>query len=699
MMFMVFLAACGGDAAPQSDGDIDTAETEQEAEAEAEIPDDPCPAGETCYEIPFSFLGEEPVRKPWLLNITPFPYNAFTVADASAPTDKKLRINEPVPPTRSVVNTRSVDIGMAVVCPDRMAIDMSKLDGFSTFAPLLFETGEAVDESVLPGDPADALLAGGALYIINIDAASDDFGKPVPFTADLREAVDFGENPDDPDVHAFWYLLLQPAQLLQPATDYAVFVTRKLRSADGRMPMSSKHFRMLRGIEPVDADAEGGQARADEALRMQYLWDMLPQLPLIDADDIVLAFDFTTQSAPDEMRYITDTMLHKTGALQAPDFDYDGDGTDNIYTPEEYPADFPSLPNFDRSKVSYVAVGHITVPEYRHNDAKSHKGEDPYYSFVFDDQHHPVQNGVNELEFFLFYPKDVQPPMPVTMMQHGIYSKKEEMGRIIGPLAEIGSAVIVIDFPFHGSREVGMPPLEFIDVSFPGKAAGSFKQASLEQVYILQALEDGLFDLLPLGGDGANDFNPDAIGYCGHSLGSIVGVETVALSDAVDVAMLNVGGGGLMLFIDTFMQDYGLTTIVPDYHARQFSVAVQTIPDAGDPITFVPRLIQRHEEGSLQYMLTQSIGDEVIPAPFTETLAIYAGMTQVQPVVKPLDGLSSKPAPYDGGDGVFQYPDAGHGIFFSSSSQGVANRLQMQEFFDGFFKNHTAVVIDPLTEQ
>jgi len=682
---------------PVADGDAESEELESEEEAEAEELADPCPPGETCFELPFSYHGEEPVTKPWLHNITPFPWNAFTVEDSSTPTGKRLRINEPVPPTRSVVNTRSIDIGLAVVSPDRYALDMSKLDGFSTFAPIIFETGEEIDASVFPEDPADTLLAGGAVYIINIDEDSDDFGQPVPFRAAVREAIDFGENPDDPDIHAFWYVTLQPQRLLDPGTDYAVFVTRNLRSTGGHTPMSSEHFRMLRGIVPVDTEAEGGQARSDEARRMQYLWDMLPQLPLVDTDDLVMAFDITTQTAPDEMRYITDTLLHQS-TLQPPDFDFDDDGTPNIYAPSEYPAEFPRMPSIDQTHVAHVAIGHITVPEFRHNDAKSFKGEDPYYSFMFDENHRPLQNGTNDLEFFLFYPKDTEPPMPVAMLQHGIYSKKEDVHRLVGPLAEKGVASIVIDFPFHGTREVGMPPLEFIDISFPGKAVGSFKQASLEQVYILQALEDGLFDLLPLGGDRASDFDPDAIGYCSHSLGSIVGAATVALSDAVDVAMLNVGGGGLMLFIETFMKDYGLTTIVPEYHVWQFSVAAQTIFDSGDPITFVPRLIQRQAEGSLQFMLTQSIGDEVIPAAFTETLAIYAGMDQVQPVVKPLEGLSEVSAPYDGGKGVFQYPDASHHILFSSGSQGVANRAQMQEFFDSFVQTGTAVVTDPLTD-
>ena len=186
---------------PVADGDAETEELESEAEAEAEEPADPCPAGETCFELPFSYHGEEPVTKPWLHNITPFPWNAFTVEDSSTPTGKRLRINEPVPPTRSVVNTRSIDIGLAVVSPDRYALDMSKLDGFSTFAPIIFETGEEIDASVFPEDPADTLLAGGAVYIINIDEDSDDFGQPVPFRAAMREAIDFGENPDDPDIH------------------------------------------------------------------------------------------------------------------------------------------------------------------------------------------------------------------------------------------------------------------------------------------------------------------------------------------------------------------------------------------------------------------------------------------------------------------------------------------------------------------
>ena len=244
-----------------------------------------------------------------------------------------------------------------------------------------------------------------------------------------------------------------------------------------------------------------------------------------------------------------------------------------------------------------------------------------------------------------------------------------------------------------------MAALQFIDISYPWKAASAFKQAALEHVNLIMALKSANIDVYPLGDpDGVNDIDTEHIGYHGISLGGIVGgISTPLAQEIMGVASLSVGGGGLIDFVEQFLQDYGIDTLFPIYYMDAFATIAQTILESGDAMHYAPLTIPDGPDdlSKLQVFSQMAIDDDTVPNRVTENWARAAALTHMRPVERAFGDLDQEDLPYDGGRIIMQFDPASHNFVGSGEPHSARVRGMIFHFFQSYFDTGVAEIAEP----
>ncbi|WP_101674681.1 VolA/Pla-1 family phospholipase [Alloalcanivorax mobilis] len=334
---------------------------------------------------------------------------------------------------------------------------------------------------------------------------------------------------------------------------------------------------------------------------------------------------------------------------------------------------------------------------------------------------------------------------PVTVYGHGITSYKETGLAIAGTLAAQGQAMVAIDLPMHGSRGIDVDGNDVIDISATSGGPNAPVVASDVSLYanlaslatVRDNLRESVIDQLALrvalasatvpGGE----LDGSSARYLGVSLGSIVGVQAVAVGntptlnpeDGSDVsglfqfnaAGLSVPGAGLAgvfafspAFADTVraglvesatfqaaLADANTNNLQPGdagyddlvaavYEAflPQFVFAAQTIVDAADPIAYGATLTANtpavlvHEvvgDGS-----PDNPGDQVIPNSNAEFGAPLSG-TEPLIAAMGLDPIVATVANAQGVSGVARFNAGAHSSLLDPSVDAtVTTEMQTQ---------------------
>ena len=271
---------------------------------------------------------------------------------------------------------------------------------------------------------------------------------------------------------------------------------------------------------------------------------------------------------------------------------------------------------------------------------------------------------------------------PVVIFQHGITRQRTDMLAIAATAALSGFAVIAIDAPLHGITDptnpfyrnqllAGSPAAGLIagertfDLDFANNDTGAqgpdgkidpsgsyfINLSSLltSRDNLRQASSD-LFELtraIPtMSYSGTPDFDGSRMYFVGQSLGSIIGTAFVAMEPHVNVAVLNVPGGGVARLLDASpafgprihagLAAAGLQQGTPDYDA--FMVAAQTVVDSADSINFAfataaKSILAQEVVGDDTHPSDQVIPNSVPGAPLsgTEPLIATLGLTTITP--------------------------------------------------------------------
>ncbi len=707
IVFFVLAVGCSSsDDESDSDGDRE-AETPVDGDGEAPLDGDDDSDGdgesETEDELePFQPLSDPENRVVYRLwkrseeepdpnNRLPFPYDYFTVADDATFTGLRPAL-KPLPNYETVyINTNLIDRGMFLLSDDyRYALN--RLDGFSGFGFMMFEVTD-LDESGLPQTAEASVLDESRIWLVRLHDGHPAFGERIPIWVEKRDAYELGE--EDAHIHDFWYVSLRPVRPLDEQTRYAVVVRKGLKTTEGADLEPSADFLQVSGQEPIHpADPRRSRLEAEHQRLAPVLEALESDTVGLQREDLLLAFDFTTQTITHDGRTVRDWIMGGQLPASLPDFDNDDDGRPEYYDRESYAEAYRNA-GVDMEAAASILHGTFNATDFRLPKIVEWD-ELLRRSIDHDENNDPVAQDENDVPFMLLIPKTGEQPFPVVIVQHGINSRKESEVGIANHFVREGWAVVLMDFPYHGERsEGGMAALDFVDIVYPLKARASFLQASLDQLQFIRMLRTYDLDIWPEGGDGTVDLSNEKIGYLGISLGGIVGGITAGLSPELGAAILNVGGGGLLDFVEGFLEDYGIIYLFPQHYMTQFATVAQTILEGGDSVNFARYLVDPPDDYTTKSLLMQeSIDDETVPNMVTDNYARAADLPHIRPVEREVPCLTPVDAPRER-FGYSQFHPAGHGELGSSSERGRRMRAQAIHFFRTYFETGEGEIIWP----
>ncbi|HZS40241.1 MAG TPA: hypothetical protein VFF06_25595 [Polyangia bacterium] len=265
---------------------------------------------------------------------------------------------------------------------------------------------------------------------------------------------------------------------------------------------------------------------------------------------------------------------------------------------------------------------------------------------------------------------------PVIIFQHGINNDRSAVLVVANDFAARGYAVLGIDELWHGSRRPGAMDLlnnlsgaaipdgigdpspagavqYFFD--FNGDAAhgvpaldprymrDNFRQATVDLMQLVRLAKLGDVSEIAAADPALAGFTLDGsrLVYSGESFGSILGSQVMALDPLAGAAVLDVGGGGLMVDLvahsASFAQllqpfvagayDEQVDVDNPDVaptHAQMSLNLLQTVIEPGDGLALGPE-----GDPAKQILFLEDFSDEVVPNDAEEALARVWGASQV----------------------------------------------------------------------
>lgn len=606
----------GDSAVPDGDGGIDSA-----ADVPADVPGDEAtlpPFQENPAHVLFDLFAT-PVQAPFPYDYYRDPATGRIVLDGAAFSSVML----------PMVDTFQGFLDAA-----------AQMDGFATYAPLVFLSSVPLDPSSLPADEASSLEAGASVRLLELDAGGHPT-SPVPIRVEYR-AMDAQDGPR-------YLVTALPATLLRPNTRHLFVATDGLREASGGPLGRSRGFAEVLGQVPV---RPGDPTRAGlverEAARLGPL-----VAGLADAGRVVAAVDFTTGGAAAETLDILQRFW-KGGpfASVAYDLDGDGDGTPDLF----FGAAWQECPP-DNDELAYGVAGvfepvNLTGPDDEF--VKTASGD--WKTF-------PPER----VRFWLMVPAGAA-PAPVVLMAHGINADHSQLCGVAKDFARAGLATLRFDLPRHGDRGGG--GVDFLDLTRPAKIRDNVRQAAVDLAcltLLVEALSEDL-DLLPEGApDGIGDVDGSRIAFLGHSLGGIVGSVFVPLHDRVGPAVINVGGVGLTHMVESYVVPEGMGGM---YEIMGMVHLAQHLLYPADGVSFAHLFVREPRTGLSDghpVLVHEHMGDTTVPNATTELLARFGGIPLLQPYVVLVPGLDVVPAG-EATSGLWQVDGVIHGAFVKSSS-------------------------------
>lgn len=440
--------------------------------------------------------------------------------------------------------------------------DLDDLDGFGANAHSYFRFGRGFDVSMLPTGDA---------------TASPDAGMGIAVLSDTPYLQRVLTRTADDDAT----ILLGPMEPLPEATWTAAFVTRTLTDAAGGCLEPSMATQSL---------LESPDARTQEAI------DALIALEVIaSADDLVAIAVTPVQTLTDDSRAVADDILTRDYVREA----------DPTCTDEEL---------FIKCETSFVAW------DFRDEGVLSRNPGDAIA---------PTRQ--YELPITAWLPKEGTAPFPTIVWGSGLGSGRDQGQRLATFAAPEGFATVAIDPVAHGEhpdvpegegtstiatvvrfftigdqRERALEPLRMRD---------NFRQSSYDKLQLVRLLQAGL----DVTGDGEVDLDADQLSYLGVSLGGIMGVELLALSDAFGAGVLVVPGGRVSSIISessTFgpLIDLLRPPTVTDGDIDRFFPILQTILDRGDAGTYGPHVVHdRFDDAQPSILGGVVLDDSTVP--------------------------------------------------------------------------------------
>ena len=591
-----------------------------------------------------------------------FPDDAFTVDDPASRTGLRVAIDPAGIP----------ELGDVPETFQQVFRDLSSLDGFGGTAGISLRFSQPIDLATLGTGEATGELDAAVLILVD--------GWPAPWPYEVRTADEATS------------IVLEPMRPLPPATRVAVVVTDRLRTADGRpFAAGPAMAAALRG--------EGDAITVRVALRIQAAAvDAVERGAVAAVDEVVAAVVFTTQSVhEDALAIAADVAARDIAPTATP-----------TCTPETL---------WIRCEGSFTAV------DYR--------GADGFFEEVVD----AVDTGSTwELPFTAWMPLERPGPyggdaFPVLIFGHGLGSGRDQAERLAEFAAPRGMATVAIDAVMHGEHPTAQSgstlgrTLDFFaistaDLTFePFRMRDHFRQSTYDKLQLVRMLELGV----DVDGDQVVDLDPQRITYLGVSLGGIMGPELLALSPAIQAAVLVVPGGR----VGNIVRDAGQFAIVvqlmrpedaTDGDVERFFPVLQTVLDRGDAAAWAPAILAADKPDGLppaspHLLMGMVLEDDTVPNSTNLALARALDVPVVPPELMAV-GLVGQtgPAPVsanlaDGRTaGLLQFdwvPDGQGGMEPATHSNIGDSEVGVEAWFrflDSQLTQPAPIIVDPYAE-
>ncbi|RJO71517.1 MAG: hypothetical protein C4523_04090 [Myxococcales bacterium] len=574
----------------------------------------------------------------------------------------------------------------------------TELDGFGTNSPAYWTFEAPIGPASLPASPADSLNTASAVFLVNIDPDSAEYGDLTP--------IEWEWTPDVTTYEPGNQLAVAPYDgfPLRPRTTYAMILTDALHDTGGQS--------LGRPLAMCDWLNTAG----DDAVRRAYAplidW-LLDDSSGFDPEHLRAATVFTTLDPVGELKTIRDYL-----AAEYPNGEVQGELLDCLYT---------------RKQDGYLVFeGHYTSPNLQEGDVPyATQGGD--IQFGLDGK--PIVQRMEELRFSLSVPADATIPAggwPIVMQAHGTggsyrsylgTGQNDESTRMLA----VKLAVIGIDQPLHGPRgdngsgELSTNEVEIYSFNFanPIAARSNFRQSAVDTIALTHFIRAGELALdrsvcsswpsmAEYGGPDRIAFSRDIVLFHGHSHGGLSGALAAAVEDDVKAWMLS-GAGGRMAITVMEREDPSLLDLlqplvgVPAGEAHKHHPLiglVQLLVEITDPINYAPYWIDSPHDGRARNIFaTTGFTDAYTPKKTAAAMAVAGRLPLIEPVAESIVGLElrgvdslARPASntVSGPDsqpataGFSQYPDDGHfAIYYNDDAASMYQEFLRSVAYDG----------------
>lgn len=495
-------------------------------------------------------------------------------------------------------------------------VAINGMDGFSTISPISTGFTVAFDEATLLGAVRlfEVTLMGGAVSSVDAELVfGADFGTAQSTATDGSST-----------------LVILPLKPLKPKQSYMPVVTTILKSVDGRDASTSASYSITQILTPLHTTGNSNfltlsdeQAVSLEPLRQAtnaaeaaLLIFTTANNPVITSSEIIISWNFTTQSITDVLAQVETDVIATTPA-----------------------AAFNPTPIVVPGVAADIYVGALTIPYYL-TVAAGVNDPTPLGSFwqgmagsnlAYQTANlSPTVTSTHAIPVLLSTPAGgCGGACPVIIFQHGITQNRTNLLAIADGMAAAGFAVIGIDMPMHGvtgnetDGTAGFKDtvngertfdIDLVTQDSAGNIIASIPDGITDSsgrhfinLTNLQNSRDNLrqsvSDLMALrfalaaidfnAGAADGDLDTTDVKFLGHSLGGIVGLTFLAIdTQGMGDAVIAMAGGGIAKLLDgsasigpsiaAGLAVNGVIKGTADFEA--FLGATQTVIDSGDPI-------------------------------------------------------------------------------------------------------------------
>ncbi len=559
------------------------------------------------------------------------------------------------------------------------------MDGFGTTSAVYFFFDGPIDTASLPTSPVLTPALSDSVFCADVATLT-----PVP----VRIKSDV-----DSRIHNVLGVLPLPGRPLKPRTRYTC-VVRGSVTGGGNPVQASADWTSVR-------DNIGPSANTDADAIFDSVVTALG-LASVPASDIAGMTVFTTESTTEDLINIRDVVLP---GQSVPTADFTSRPELVFITRLALDALLGPTPHSHIAKVAtgYFPSPQFQTPDGSGfpppiNDLPSPPGfitciapflcETNDERFVRDGNGRPIVQSTQQIPVTVVVPLGRAPTggWPVVIQQHGLGGQRDTVVQFGDEDAGKGFVSIGIDAQAHGYRFFNCGPgascsqdtgNNFGGTTIPdGFADGSYLTFSVgfitTQLGFFQAFHNliGIRDnfrqtyadlisvMRLLRGHSIDSalgvpINDGQIFYIGHSLGGLMGSGFVPIEAGIRGALLNAAGGGLLsqLFQNSSIGAgaqvlvNGILGLDSANVADQFSLEanlVQAIVDPADAVNSAGLLLAPVDGAPRNVILVEDYGDQVVPNPANEALALAAGLSLFDPFVQNLhqSALSLPLTPY-----------------------------------------------------